>query len=38
MNDMLDLFKEIEEYADENNIPIINKVSSLLLIETVKFY
>jgi len=36
MSDMLDLFKEIEEYAAENNIPIVNKVSSLLLIETVK--
>ena len=33
---MLKLFKEIEEYAYENNIPIINKVSSQLLIETVK--
>ena len=36
MSDMINLFKEIEEYADENNIPIINKVSSSLLIETVK--
>lgn len=33
---MLKLFKEIEEYADVNNIPIINKISSQLLIETVK--
>jgi len=36
MSDMLKLFKEIEEYADVNNIPIINKISSQLLIETVK--
>jgi len=36
MSDMLELLKEIEEYADENNIPIINKVSSLLLIDVVK--
>jgi predicted O-methyltransferase YrrM len=36
MNDMLDLFKEIEEYASENSIPIINKVSSQLLIDIVK--
>lgn len=36
MNDMSTLFKEIEEYADENNIPIINKVSSQLLIDIVK--
>ncbi len=36
MSDILDLFKEIEEYASQNNIPIINKVSSQLLIETVK--
>lgn len=36
MSDMVDLFKEIEEYAAEKNIPIINKVSSQLLIETVK--
>jgi predicted O-methyltransferase YrrM len=32
----LDLFKEIEEYAAEYNIPIINKISSSLLIDTVK--
>jgi len=36
MNDMLDLFTEIEEYADEYNIPIINKESRQLLIDTVK--
>ena len=36
MSDILDLFKEIEAYAEENNIPIINKVSSQLLVETVK--
>lgn len=36
MSDMLDLLKEIEEYADENDIPIINKMSTQLLIETVK--
>jgi len=36
MNELLKLLKEIEEYAYENNIPIINKVSSQLLIETVK--
>lgn len=33
---MLALFKEIEAYADENSIPIINKVSSQLLIDIVK--
>ncbi|MBC8015575.1 MAG: O-methyltransferase [Sporomusaceae bacterium] len=33
---MLVLFKEIEAYADENSIPIINKVSSQLLIDLVK--
>jgi len=33
---MLDLFTEIEEYADEYNIPIINKESRQLLIDTVK--
>jgi predicted O-methyltransferase YrrM len=32
----LDLFKEIEEYATEYNVPIINKISSSLLIEAVK--
>lgn len=36
MSDILDLCKEIEEYAAENGIPIINKVSSDLLIEEVK--
>jgi len=36
MSDILDLFKEIEEYAEENNIPIINKMSSEILIEAVK--
>ena len=36
MNDMLVLFKEIEAYADENSIPIINKVSSQFLIDIVK--
>jgi predicted O-methyltransferase YrrM len=36
MSDMSELFKEIEVYAKENNIPIINKVSSQLLIDTVK--
>ena len=35
MSEILKLLQEIEEYADENNIPIINKVSSQLLIETV---
>jgi len=33
---MLDLLKKIETYADENNIPIINKVSSQLLIDVIK--
>jgi predicted O-methyltransferase YrrM len=32
----LDLFKEIEEYATEYNVPIINKISGSLLIEAVK--
>lgn len=29
------LFKEIEEYADQNDVPIINKISSAKLIDTV---
>lgn len=33
---MITLFKEIEAYAAENGIPIINKVSSDLLIQEVK--
>ena len=36
MSDMLNLLHEIEEYAEENNIPIINKRSSEILIEAVK--
>ncbi len=36
MNDMLDLFAEIEKYADEHNVPIINKDSRQLLMDTVK--
>jgi len=36
MSDMLNLLHEIEEYAEENNIPIINKQSSEILIEAVK--
>ncbi|MDF2634510.1 MAG: O-methyltransferase family 3 [Pelosinus sp.] len=32
----MDLFKEIEEYATEYNVPIINKISGSLLIEAVK--
>lgn len=36
MSDMLELLKEIEDYATEYNIPIINKVSSDLLIDTVQ--
>ena len=36
MSDMITLFKEIEAYAAENGIPIINKVSSDLLIEAVE--
>lgn len=36
MSDILKLFKEIEEYAAENSIPIINKVSSDLLIDAVQ--
>ncbi len=36
MSDMLTLFKEIEEYATENSIPIINKVSSELLVAEVE--
>ena len=36
MSDMQELFKEIEDYATEYNIPIINKVSSELLIEAVQ--
>ncbi len=33
---MLDLFAEIEKYADEHNVPIINKDSRQLLMDTVK--
>lgn len=33
---MLELFKEIEEYAAEYNVPIISKVSSNTLIDIVK--
>ncbi len=36
MNDMLDLFAEIEKYADEHNVPIISKDSRQLLMDTVK--
>lgn len=36
MNKIADLLQEIEAYAYENDIPIINKVSSQLLSETVK--
>ena len=36
MSEILDLFNEIEKYAVEHDIPIINKVSSQLLIEAVK--
>lgn len=36
MSNIVDLYKEIEEYAAENGIPIINKVSSDLLIQEVK--
>ena len=36
MSNIEDLYKEIEEYAAENGIPIINKVSSDLLIQEVK--
>lgn len=36
MSDILELLKEMEDYASEYNIPIINKVSSDLLIDTVK--
>lgn len=32
----MDLFKEIEEYAAEYSVPIINKISSSLLIDIVK--
>ncbi len=32
----MDLFKEIEEYAAEYNIPIINKISSNRIIDVVK--
>jgi len=35
MNEMLELFTEIEEYAKDNNIPIINKASRQLLIDVV---
>lgn len=31
----MDLLREIEEYADQNDIPIINKISSAILIDTV---
>ncbi|WP_378955587.1 O-methyltransferase [Pelosinus sp. sgz500959] len=33
MNNIVNLLKEIEDYAEENSIPIINKVSSQLLID-----
>lgn len=36
MSNMIELFKEIEEYATEHAIPIINKVSGDLLIEAVQ--
>jgi predicted O-methyltransferase YrrM len=36
MSNMLEIFKEIEAYATEHNIPIINKVSSELLIDAVQ--
>jgi len=36
MSNILELYKEIEEYAAEHNIPIINKVSSELLIAAVQ--
>lgn len=35
-NNMTELFKEIEDYAEEYNIPIINKVSSQILIDAIK--
>lgn len=35
MNDLSLLFNEIEMYAEENSIPIINKISSQLLIDIV---
>lgn len=31
----MDLFREIEEYADQYDVPIINKISSAILIDTV---
>jgi len=36
MSDELELFREMEEYAEIHNVPIINKVSSQLLVATVK--
>lgn len=31
----MDLLREIEEYADQNDVPIINKINSAILIDTV---